>query len=453
MPTYRVLNPAQSGGDGTGDGSDWTTNAIGSLEDAVENHATADGDIVLVHDSHVDALSADTTIIASKRIAVICVDKDVSDSTLATGAVIGSQTLNYSITLNSTGGGVYYRGLTFQTGTNTSSTKFISIAGADDSHLEMELCTFNLNASGASGSSIMLGSTTTSLNTYARLVDCVVKFSNTAQEFVVRNSTTGLVDCSISASGQAPAEVFGSGNASTNCRIVAEGCDFSHSTSGTLIGDFAGLGKGEFVFVNCLLGSSMTKYATQTVTLNKGGIAAWFYNCSGGDNHYEFAHYDPFGSTVAQPTVYANDGAKFDGTNPVAWQVTSSPDCGFYTPYVSPWIDKYAATGSVTPTLECLRNNSGGDVWDTNEVWADFSYQGTSNSTRATIVPAGRMTPLGTPAGQTSSSITWMNATGTPGKFKLSPGSVTVNEIGHLRARVVVGEPSITVYVDPTIRT
>jgi hypothetical protein len=31
--------------------------------------------------------------------------------------------------------------------------------------------------------------------------------------------------------------------------------------------------------------------------------------------------------------------------------------------------------------------------------------------------------------------------------------SITPAEVGHIQARIVVGEPSITVYADPQIRT
>jgi hypothetical protein len=162
---------------------------------------------------------------------------------------------------------------------------------------------------------------------------------------------------------------------------------------------------------------------------------------------------DAFGSTVATIAYFADDGAKYDGTNGVSWLITTTANCSYYTPYVSPWIDKYHdGTSAITPYLEILRNISS-EAFDNNEVWGEFSYQGTTGSTQATIVN-DRMALLGTPAPQDNGAATW---TGQDENFwvgELAPASaITPAEIGHLRARVVVGAPNTTVYVDPTIRT
>jgi hypothetical protein len=94
-------------------------------------------------------------------------------------------------------------------------------------------------------------------------------------------------------------------------------------------------------------------------------------------------------------------------------------------------------------------------VFNDDDIWGEFSYQGNTGSTQADFANdrctlANKLTAGEQP--QASSSIAWTGATGTPGKFKLESGSITPAEIGHLRARVVVGEPNITVYVDPQIR-
>jgi hypothetical protein len=63
------------------------------------------------------------------------------------------------------------------------------------------------------------------------------------------------------------------------------------------------------------------------------------------------------------------------------------------------------------------------------------------------------MTLLGTPANQAAGGATWTGGT-TPWSGKLATNAtITPQEIGNLSARVCVGEPSITVYVDPQIRT
>ncbi|MHB1098724.1 MAG: hypothetical protein ACYCZR_04140, partial [Burkholderiales bacterium] len=79
-------------------------------------------------------------------------------------------------------------------------------------------------------------------------------------------------------------------------------------------------------------------------------------------------------------------------------------------------------------------------------------YQGTTGFTLGSFVN-DRMTLLGTPANQAAGAATWTGGT-TPWSGKLAPNAtITPAEIGNLSARICVGAPSITVYVDPQIRT
>jgi hypothetical protein len=95
-------------------------------------------------------------------------------------------------------------------------------------------------------------------------------------------------------------------------------------------------------------------------------------------------------------------------------------------------------------------------VFQNDEVWAEFIYKGTTGFVLGTIVNDS-MALFGSPADQTASSkgaSDWTGETGTAGYFKLNTtATITPTEIGNLSARVCVGEPSITVYVDPQIRT
>jgi hypothetical protein len=189
--------------------------------------------------------------------------------------------------------------------------------------------------------------------------------------------------------------------------------------------------------------------------LHKGNLTVTAFNCDAGDNHYAMYHGDAFGETTVSTTVYANTGASYDGTNKASWKIVTTANCNYYYPYVSPWMDVYhSGTSAISPYLEILRSGST-TKYQNDEVWGEFSYQGTSGSTKATIV-SDRMVPLGTAADQTASSLGASNWTGEDATnnayMKLESGSITPAEIGHLRARVCVGEPSITVYVDPLIR-
>jgi len=200
----------------------------------------------------------------------------------------------------------------------------------------------------------------------------------------------------------------------------------------------------------------MTVLATPTVVLNKAMTTIELFNCSSGDEHWHFGHYDPLGSTVASSTIYATDGAKYDGTNGVSLKIETTGNCSYFTPYVSPWIDKYNAGGvEITPRLECFRDGST-TIYDNTQVWSELSYQGTSGSTKATIV-SNRAAPLasGVTTGRASTltHASWETGTSADVAFKLDHGAITPAEIGHLRMRICVGATEVTdLYVDGKIR-
>jgi len=182
----------------------------------------------------------------------------------------------------------------------------------------------------------------------------------------------------------------------------------------------------------------------------------WVYNSGTGDNHYLFGYHNALGSITAITGKYASGGAKYDGTNGVSWQIDTTASASYLTPFFTPWIDLYhSGTSAITPKLEILRDGSA-TAYDNDEVWAEFSYQGTSGSTKATIVD-DRMALAGTPAAQTTGDLGaggWTGEGGTAWFGKLHTAStITPAEIGMLRARVCVGVASSTVYVDPYIRT
>jgi hypothetical protein len=429
-----------SGAAGANNGTSWT-NAYTAFGSAV-SASTANGDLIYVADDHNEALAGNTTYTFAAHVNVISVNR--TSGLASGGAFIGHTTTGRSITLGGTKR-IYLYGVTFQVA--GASLERIFVAGADESHFEMENCVLSLTST-TSIVSIELGQNNGVGNTYVRLRNSTLKFGHTGQGINARQ-TVDMEGCIVDPAGSIPATLFQSSGTGGAVRML--NCDLS-SITGTLVGVW-GNQSSTLHFTNCKLGSGVTVLASQAVA-NKGSVAAWLYDCAAGDQHYHIAHYDAFGATVVDTGIYADDGAQYDGTNRCAWKITTTANCSYYTPYVSPWFGRYhSATSAITPSIEILRDGST-TAYQDDEVWGEFSYKGTAGSTQASFVN-DRMTLLGTPANQAAGVGTsgWTGENASAWSGKLAPASsFTPAEIGHLMARVVVGEPSITVYVDPAIR-
>lgn len=430
-----------SGAAGAANGSSWA-DAYTTLAAAIA--AVTDGDTIKVHKAHTEEVAADTTYTIASRIAIICVDKDAGDTPtpMGTAAWIGHSSTNRRVTITTSGGAsVYIYGLTIRVSGSTADNIGIATGSGEivleDGYLWLE------NTATTSLMQLSGGATAR-----ARLRNCTLRFGSTGQTI----SFAGLLmleNCSISGAGSLPGALLTAGSGAGDVTINA--CDLSNYTA-TLLS--ASGGSADIRILNSKLHASVTLYPTRTLNGN-GHYMLEVYNSSYGDEHYHFAHYNGLGETIVSTGIHADDGATWNlAGNKYSWKITTSSLCSIYHPYISPWVYTHNETlSAITPALECLRDNSGGAVFQDDDVWAEFSYQGTAGYTLGVLVD-DRMALLGTPADQASSSIAWTGATGTPGKFRLAPASsITPAEIGPLAARVFVGEPSVTVYVDPQIRT
>jgi hypothetical protein len=446
MTTYYL---SSVDGSDASDGLSWD-NAYATFKYAVETaSAVASGPHTLLVDSaHNESLSAATTITAAGNINVLCVNR--TTGALATGATVGAQATSYAITYNGAFH-VYTSGITLKLGTGTENVD-ITLNSTDGGYFVFENCTFIQNNN--AGAEVAIGSPGTAMNGATLLKGCAFTFAHAGNGIQPKTKST-LVNCS--GSGTSPTNLFEPITTCSGAVCLCDGCDWSFAT-GNVVRPDDGAGTCEFTFRNCKFGVGATIFPQQTTVSNPGGTTVTAYNCSAGDTHYAFFHRNPFGQTNAVVTYYCDDGATDQNNTNISYSVVTSATCSYYTPYEGPWIAKpHTGTAAVTPSFEGLRVNSTTVIQD-DEVWGEWSYQGTSGSTQASFV-SDRMTPLGTAANQTSSK-TYADWTGSPtdtdsgdSVFKLAPASaITPAEVGHIMGRVVVGEPSMTIYYDPQIR-
>jgi hypothetical protein len=437
MATYYLDSAAA----GAGTGADWT-NAFTTLTAALAA-ATSNGDVIKFDDGHTEEVAADTDYTFGANISIICVDKNSSDalSTQGTAAWIGNSTTNRTIRFIGARRAYIY-GMTVRTAGSVADNMQPAIS--DGAHYEFENCyLWNGNTSTASG--IFIGAADAQV--YFRMRGGTLRFGATAQRLAIGGNVE-LDGVTVASAGSAPSTftIFNQtrvGGAYLRCT----GCDLSHCGSGSLVGD-ATFAAGVAEFIQCILGASYVMLATQTVA-NRSGAEVWVRDCSSGDSHGLMGHANTLGSTVSDTGIYLTAGAAGQ-----SWKIVTTANASYYTPYESPWISGYhTGTSAITPYIEILRDGSA-TAYQDDEVWAEFMFKGTASSTRASF-SRDRMTPLGTPANQAAGAGTgsWTGE-GTAWSGKLDSGSsITPAEAGDISGRIVVGEPSITVYADPAWAT
>ncbi len=459
MATYYV----SSAGDNT-TGAAWET-AYTSLQTAL-TAATSGTDIVLIDKAAIPsadgAVSADKTWThPSLGVSVFSVTNDgapglYSYSPMNDSTYLGS-TGAFELTLS---GNCRYYGVTWRVGGTAND----NIRGnADSGSRYFEDCTFWLGSTSVAPRIDLTGSSANDKNNHTSVNNCVFRFANSSQRIRVGADTNiTITNSRLHSSGTAVTGVFAT-DASGSGYTVCDSCDFSNTTTtATIVPSAAGNGVNRFTFNNCKVSTAISWLGTQVPT-NLASNDVFVFNSgngtTSGDTHYQFEYHNALGSCVAVTgvAVSSSSGAKYDGTNAVSWQITTTANCSFYSPFITPWIDKYhSGTSAITPSLEICNSAASAPAYYDDEVWAEFRYQGTTGENLGVVV-SDRMSILGSRAAQTTGELSgsdWSgeNATSWYGKLHYSP-TLTPLEIGMLSARVCVGVPSSVVYVDPVIRT
>ncbi len=451
MTTYFVA----ASGSNTSPYDTWAKAAT-SLQTAL-TEATGSGDIVAIQYNGVpsadSAIAADKTWTIGGNILIIASTNSGTDTITPTpmGDInyLGAASTAYSLTIQGAFN-VRLHGITFRCA--GTGPKNIKTAASDLAHYEFEGCIFYNNNNDYRGAITFGPSGLRTGQAYVKLVNCELLFGHVSQK-VIFNAKAVLENCRLHASTVAPnVGLFNLGGVQdvSGSTLDASNCDFSLLGSNAIFVDPVAA-PGTAWLRNCKLGAGFAGLGPGT---NLSGHETFLFNCSSGDQHYHIGHYNPLGSTICETGIYANDGAQYDGTNYVSLRINTTANCSILTPYTSPWFEQYHdATSAITPSVEILRDGSA-TAYQNDEVWGEFGYQGTSGSTQGSVV-TDRAAWMASPADQTGGVGTsgWTGEGGTAWSGKLNPtAAITPAEIGMLRARVVVAEPSITVYVDPTIR-
>jgi hypothetical protein len=417
--------------------------------------ASGGTDVVVVNKAGVadadEELGADVTWATANSVRIISATRsgdgtDYTPSAMGTDYWFGNSTTNRFIKFNAGADDrVYVYGVTLRTAGSTADDISLN-SGNTGGELLLENCYL---WNGNTGSTqIIVGANTSSCHT--ELVDCTIRLGAVGQAVKCGGGLAVFRNCTLSSAGSAPTVLTTVEYGGTE--VLWQGCDLSHVT-GTLVGNASAAGKTSFV--QCKLGAGVTILATQTSNPTRASQSVWLVDCASGDTHIVHGYYDAIGSCIRETSLYYT-GSEAGNE---CWKIVTSANASYYNPFYTPWVDLYnTGTSAITPRFEILRDGST-TAYQDDEIWAEFQVKSTSGSTIATrstdkCTLANKL--AGTTADQTTGAgyAAWYNQTSADWSGKVDSGSaVTPAEIGYIRGRVVVGEPSITVYVDPVIRT
>lgn len=441
MPTYYVHHAAA----GAGTGADWA-NAYTTLTAALAVATSADL-IYVAHDHSQSIASALTlTLPTSPGLRVLCVNR--TSGALATTAVEAVGASSAALSVQGFG---YIYGLDFLAGTNNSGNCSVFFGtGTVASGLVLENCKATLRTA-SSFANITFGPTasTGNDNISVTMLRPAFKFANAGQGLVPQHGRSELIGVSLDASGTAPTTLIKPLAATTNNMSITAS-DLSGVTWTNLIQFSASQGAHRIQVSQCKLPSGWSA----TTGTGEIGMAELFVNdCDSGDVHTFFGYYNGLGSIVSDTANYLTAGPAGQ-----SWRITTTSAVTARQPFCTPWINQHnTATASVTPYIECLRNNGTATAYNDGEVWAEIAVKtdaGFANSTLYTdwIGPLGGGSAQAAGVGTGSWTI---GASNSPASFKCDTGAaVTPDEVGAIRGRICVGLASIdgTLYVDPCVR-
>ena len=432
--------------------SPYDTWAKAARDPATAVNAAAAGDTVYIH-SESFTLVADTTWTlagtVSSPVTVICSNDTTNAPPQTLGAAKYTQDGALGRDFSITGIGFIY-GFTYESTGTGSVSQVLNLGTTDGTYLRLKDCGMSISPTQTSTATALVFGNSGETNDKVVLENFTLQLGNYAGQGIKIRCPVEWIGGTAGATAELTS-LFLAPERDGYLRCM--GIDFTGLGASTVVLPSNSNTVGRYIdFINCKFSSSSTIVGSFT-GVSQSVIR--LFDCSTGDQHYQIAHYDYLGSTIVETSIYANDGASYDGTNHYSWKIVTTANASYAIPYASPWIEKYhSATSSITPYLEILRDGSA-TAYNDNQVWAEFGCKTTASSTLMTFSNDG-MALLGSAAAQTTgvgaSGWTGENATAWFGKC-VATASITPAEIGMLIARVVVGEPSITVYADPTIRT
>ena len=427
MATYYLW----SGATGAANGSSWADAYTLFSQIAAVDVA---GDVVYVAHDHNETTAGNINFSIAGTVAnplkVICVDRGGSVPPVAadrrtTGII--STTGDFQIVIS---GSSHWDGVCFTAGIGGTGQAHLTLCPTNHA-ARYDNCTLRLASTGST-SRLSAGSNSRS---YTELHNTTVSFSNVAQGIQIGDGFKWYNTPSAIQGATIPTTLFIYVNSSSTGFVECHGVDLSAVGSGKSI-VMAEFNYQRYEFSDCKFDPAVTKVLTQPA--HPGGPEMIFTRF--GSNYTTLAVKSA--GTLSEETIVVRTNGANDGTVSIAWKIVTSTYCSplnsFECPSIAIWNDTIGVP--ITATVEGIAAALPYD----NECWVEVQYLGAD---RGMIVTDKMESYLATPAAQTTSSAVWGGSTA---PFKLGV-TFTPQQKGWIYARVRVGKPSSTFYIDPKV--
>lgn len=430
-----------SGAAGAGTGVDWANAFVGMVGATA---AMTAGDTLWVAHDHTQTTAALIAIVIPTGAAgvvtrIITVNRGGSVPPVAAD-VITTPTSQVATTganaITITGGVSYFSGVIFNAGSAGSNAN-VNGNNTGNTTRTFEYCAFRLTNTNSS-SRVNFGASGCVTN----LRNCSMQFGAVTQGLQCGAPVHWENDPGVTpvTGANIPTVLLATG-AATGTPITLRGLDLSVFGSGKTLGRTQ---PPYTRFENCRLDASVT--LTQAITTRANG-GCDFIGCDSGAAVLRNERYKFEGALTTETTIVRTGGANLFGTG-FSWEISTTADATQLFPFTTfdIMVLQQGTGSSKTLTVEIVND---GLTLTNADIWVEVEYLGTSAAPVSTVITDGLATVLTTPANQASSSASW-TTTGlaSPVTQKLEV-SFTPQLAGYVRARVYVGRPSTTVYVDP----
>lgn len=436
MTAYYVRSLAA----GAGTGADWT-NAYTTLTTAFSGKAA--GDVFYVSEDHAESTAGAVTLsnpgTAASPCFIYCVDHTGTVPPVSADLRTTAQVITTANNILSTTSGIsYWYGIIFSSGNGANSVN-LAVGNANAAFQIFDSCALRLG--GTSGGTLVLGRNG-ALNGRIVLSNTTVQVAATGSVVLPGGSTTVWRNTTSAITGATlPTTLF----SNTACgSTLIQGVDLSALGSGKTIVP-AQSNSGQYTFVDCKLGTSVTIAATPTSPLGFVDVV----RADSGAVNYRDERYWYYGSQIVETGIVRTGGAS-DGVTPISWKLTATANSKWVFPFEAQLITIWNDRTTPITTLTIYGTTTGGGVPNNDDIWVEVEYLGSSLTPQGSFITTTKADNLAASVTTNNSAdaSTWGGG-GAGNGFKMVVPSFTPQMAGPFNIIVHVAAVSATYYVDP----